>query len=293
MPVACANCGNQNADGNNFCQNCGRPLTAAAPAAAAAPPPPPPAPAPPPPPPTYQSPYYQPAQPMPVSRTPVGLIVGVVVGLLVLMGRCGVVAAAVVAHPKPSPVAHVSAVPSSAPTTAPTAIPTSAPTAAPTNRPTPRPTQAPPTGGCLVTKTWTANAPGFKVLKQDDYSADLETPDGDGTLFIQSGSLQQQTNTSGYVASVLSSIAKKYPDASVCLKPNSETHGGLQGIIVGACYTYAPQNAQAFKAADVFWISVSSSNVLYVYEVFTQAQNFDHVYNQECLPVIQSLAWRD
>lgn len=275
MPVACLSCGTQNPDGNNFCQNCGRPLTAAA-----APPPPPvaaQAPPPPPPPPAYQSPYYQPAQPMVVHRTPVGLIVGVVVALLVLMGGCGVVLAAVATHPKPSPVAHVTAAPTVAPTVAPTAVPT----------------QAPSSSNAIGTKTWSANAPGFKVLKSDDFSASLLTPSQDGTLFIQSGSLNQSTNTADYIATVMASIAKKYPDASVCLKPVAESHGGKDGIISGTCYTYTPTNGKAFRAADVFWVSVSGGNVLYVYEVFTDATTFDQVYNKDCLPVIDSITWKD
>jgi hypothetical protein len=33
--------------------------------------------------------------------------------------------------------------------------------------------------------------------------------------------------------------------------------------------------------------------VLYVYEVFTDASAFDHVYNTRCVPVIDSIAWKD
>ena len=89
MAVTCARCGTQNPDGNQFCQACGTPLTAAAiqpaappsflPGPPAAPPPAPPGPPafPPPPPPGYQSPYYAPSgvgpQP-PVHRTPWTLI---------------------------------------------------------------------------------------------------------------------------------------------------------------------------------------------------------------------------
>lgn len=302
MALACPSCGTQNPDGNNFCQNCGARLPVAAAVGAApppppvnpvmaAPPPPPGAPVMAPPPPPYQSPYYQPAQPAVVHRTPLGLIVGVVVGLLVLMGGCGVVVAAVAAHPKPVPVAHVAAAP--APTAASTPVPAAVPTAQPTKAPTPQPTTAAATGGGISTKTWSANAAGFKVMRQDDFSALLLTPDGDGSLFIQSGSLQQSTNTNDYLANVIASIGKKYPDASTCLKPTAEAHGGKDGIIAGTCYTYTPQNGKAYRAADVFWVSVSSGNVLYVYEVFTDADLFDRVYNKECLPAIGSIAWKD
>src|SRR2546422_476907 len=111
MAVACAKCGTQNPEGNQFCQNCGTPLAAAAPSAAPpapappapapmAPPPavaaaPPPAPGAPPPGYAYQNPYYQPgAGAPPVHRTPWVMIVGAVVGVVVILAGVGIVIAA-------------------------------------------------------------------------------------------------------------------------------------------------------------------------------------------------------
>src|SRR6058998_3945247 len=115
MPLTCGRCGNQNPDGNAFCQVCGTPLAARSqPSAVAAPPPAPvgppgympPPPAGPPPgyapgPPAgmappmagpggYQSPYYAPSAPgAGVHRTPWMLIIAGVVALIVLMAGCG------------------------------------------------------------------------------------------------------------------------------------------------------------------------------------------------------------
>ena len=77
------------------------------------------------------------------------------------------------------------------------------------------------------------------------------------------------------------------------MKPAVETHGGKEGIIVGACYTYTPSSGSAFAAADVLWASVDSSNNVFLYEVFCDAKNFDNMYNKETLPVIadNSLQW--
>src|SRR5258708_39171312 len=94
MAVTCARWGAQNPDGNQFCQACGTPLSAAA-AGAPAPPPPPSAlplayPSPPPLPVAYASPYYNPAGAAPqaaVHRTPWALIIsGVAVPTFALAG---------------------------------------------------------------------------------------------------------------------------------------------------------------------------------------------------------------
>src|SRR6266849_4450915 len=100
MPVACARCGTVNPDGNQFCQTCGTPLTAAAfgpSGPPGAPPGPPPGYMPPGPPPGaaapgYQSPYYAPSAASaqaPVHRTPWVLIITAVVVLVVVMAGCG------------------------------------------------------------------------------------------------------------------------------------------------------------------------------------------------------------
>ena len=301
MAVTCANCGTQNPDGNRFCQSCGKPLAAAPVGATAAPPAgpiPAPAPAaapggPPMPPPGYQSPYYapQPGQAVAVQRTSAGLIIGIVGGLVLLMVAAMFLIGLLFLHstpkPNPSPVAHTTTTP--VPSTP--APQTSAPST-PTPRSTPTPTRS---GGTNIVKTssFQVNAPGWKTLKSDSLSVTLLSPQQDGTLYILAGQLKQPSDTQTWVAAFLSDAAKKYPDATLCLKPAAETHGGKDGIIAGACYTYTPQSGAAFAAADVLWASVDSNNNVFMYEVFCDAKNFDNVYNKETLPVIadSSLQW--
>lgn len=314
MAIACANCGTQNPDGNKFCQSCGKPLAAAPLGAAAAPAaaaPPPPAPAPAPgaagaPPPGY-SPYYAPVpgQGVTVHRTSPGLIIGIVGGLVLLMVAAMFLIGLIFLRPQPKPVANVTTHGTPAPTTpvpttpvpqptstGPGPTPTPAPTQRPTPTPTPAPTPTPHSGGATIkTSSFQVSAPGWKNLKQDSQSVTLLSPQGDGTLSIAAGSLQQKTDTQTFLTTVLTDIAKKYPDAKICLKPVAETTGGKEGILVGACYTYTPSSGAAFPAADVIWADVDSSNNLFVYEVFCQVKDFDNVYNKEVLPVVETIQW--
>ena len=137
------------------------------------------------------------------------------------------------------------------------------------------------------------NAPGWKTLHQDNLSVTLLSPQQDGTLQILGGHLKQQSDTKTFLDQYLADIAKKYPDAKLCLQPKAESHGGKDGVIVGACYSYTPQTGAAFPAADVIWASVDDSDNVFTYEVFCQVKDFDNVYNKEVLPVIadNSLQW--
>jgi zinc ribbon protein len=295
--AVCTNCGVQNPDGNRFCQNCGRPLLAAAapppPQPMAPPPPAPMAPAPPPPP-GYQNPYYapQPGQAVVASRTSPWLLIGVVGGLVLFMIIAVAVIAAVLLRPSPTPhprpVANQTATPG-------TPAPVGTPTSQPLRTPTPTPTPSRSSGGSNVIKTnsFQVNAPGWKTLHQDNLSVTLLSPQQDGTLQILGGQLKQQSDTKTFLDQYLAQIAQKYPDVKLCLQPKSESHGGKDGVIVGACYSYTPQTGSAFPAADVIWASVDSSNNLFSYEVFCQSKDFDNVYNKEVLPVIadNSLQW--
>lgn len=268
--AVCATCGAQNPDGNRFCQNCGRPLVAAA-----APPPP-----------AYQNPYYapQPGQAVVASRTSPWLLIGIIGGLVFFMIIAVAVIAAVLLRPGPSP--HP--LPVANQTTAPS-------TPAPIGTPTPAATPSRSSGGSNVIKTssFQVNAPGWKTLHQDNLSVTLLSPQQDGTLQILGGQLKQQSDTKTFVDQFLADIVNKYPGAKPCLQPKSESHGGKDGIIVGACYTYTPQTGAAFPAADVIWASVDDSNNLFTYEVFCNTKDFDNVYNKEVLPVIadNSLQW--
>jgi hypothetical protein len=254
------------------------------------------------PPPGYQSPYYapQPGQAVAVHRTSPGLIIGIVGGLVLLMVAAMFLIGLLFLHQTPkvttSPVGSNQTTPVPSTPTPVSSGGTSTPTPTTRQTPTPTPTPAPPPhGGSNVIKTssFQVNAPGWKTLKQDSLSVTLLSPQQDGTLFILGGQLKQPSDTSTWVATFLADVAKKYPDATLCLKPAKETHGGKEGIIVGACYSYTPQSGSAFPAADVLWASVDSNNNVFLYEVFCEAKNFDNVYNKETLPVIadSSLQW--
>ncbi|HEX6350745.1 MAG TPA: zinc ribbon domain-containing protein [Candidatus Dormibacteraeota bacterium] len=284
--AVCARCGTQNPDANRFCQNCGQPL------ALAAPPPAPPAPSPPPPAgyqPAYQTPYYapQPGQAVAVSRTSPWLLIGILGGLVLFILVAAVIMSAILLRPSPTPhpVANTTSAPVSTP--APFTQPSSTPV------PTPTPTRSGGGSNMIKTNSFQVNAPGWKTLHQDNLSVTLLSPQQDGTLQILGGQLKQQSDTKTFLDQYLADLAKKYPDAKLCLQPKSESHGGKDGIIVGACYSYTPQTGAAFPAADVIWASVDSNNNLYTYDVFCQVKDFDTVYNKEVLPVIadDSLQW--
>ena len=172
----------------------------------------------------YQSPYYapQPGQAVAVHRTSPGLIIGIIGGLVLLMVGAMVLIGLLFIRPSPkpnpSPVATVANVPSTpAPSTPIPSAGTSPPPATPTPRSTPVPTPTPsrPTGTSVIkTNSFQVNAPGWKNLKQDSLSVTLLSPQQDGTLFILGGQLKQSSDTQTFVASFLSDVAKKNPDAS-------------------------------------------------------------------------------
>src|SRR5438874_4935157 len=168
MPVACPRCGTQNPDANRFCQNCGTAL-AAAPPVATQPPPPAPAAGPPAaqaPMGGYQNPYYAPTQPQQVHRTPWMLVVGIIVGLVLVMGACGVGIAIVI------PKGNTNNTTASGPKLGTPAPPSTkaSPTPGTQASPSPKPTPTQAAGGQTVSvTTLSVNVPnGFKVSDKND-----------------------------------------------------------------------------------------------------------------------------
>src|SRR5438105_1162695 len=189
MPVACPRCGTQNPDANRFCQNCGTAL-AAAPPVATQPPPPAPAAGPPAaqaPMGGYQTPYYAPTQPQQVHRTPWLLVVGIIVGLVLVMGACGVGIAIIV------PKGNTNTNQPSGPKLGTPAPPTTKSSPSPVGEasPSPKPTPGPSSGGQTVSvASLTVSVPsGFQVIDKNDNGVTVQTPKGDGVIQVQSAKL--------------------------------------------------------------------------------------------------------
>ena len=296
MPVACSRCGTQNPDGNRFCQNCGTVLAAAPPvatqAAPTAPAPVPGGPAVGPPPAMggYQNPYYAPAQPQQVHRTPWLLVVGIIVGLVLVMGACGVGIAIVV--PKGNTNTNQTSGPKLG-TPAPPAI-KSSPSPVGQASPSPKPTPGQSSGGQTVSvASLTVSVPsGFQVIDKNDNGVTVQTPKGDGVIQVQSGKLSNPTTEQQLQQAVLAYLKQKYPDANVCGSDNNVEINGPSGSIAKICFTLTSQNSPAVAAAAVYWLATNSAhNVFYEVDGFTTDANFDS-FMDTTSPFVDSVNWK-
>jgi zinc-ribbon domain len=278
MPLGCARCGAQNPDGNNFCQNCGSPLAVAAAVATQAtplysvqPPAPPPA---------YQSPYYVPAQPQQIGRTPWMLVVGVIVGVVLVMDACGVGIAIVV----PKNVRT---------TTGPTLGTPAPPNISETPGAKPTPTQATAGSQTLSIASLTVTVPAdFQIADKNDNQVTVETPDGDGLIQVESAKLPKPTTAQQLQQGVLASFKQKYPDANVCGSDDNVEINGPSGSVVKICFTLTQQNAPATPAAAIYWMATNSAlSVYYEVDGVTEADNFDG-FMDATSPFVDSVSWK-
>jgi hypothetical protein len=301
MAIACPNCGTQNVDGSQFCQNCRTPLVAAAPMAAPppmqAPPPAQPIAAKPPPPPGYA-----PAGPAaPVHRTPMGLIIGGAIAAFLLIAIIAVAAGFVISKAG----AHSSTPPSSPPTTAPTAAPTQAPTPAPTGKPTAGPTATPtrkptaaptptpaPAAGTITTNTFTLGlADGWKKIKSDKVSALVSNDTG--SVYVLSGVQDHQSSVDNEFAGVTAALKAQYPSVTECTKPADFSIDGEAGTIWGFNYLWTSPSGQTVTVCDLYYFSVPDSDPTYFYEVeiFMADADFDKFANGEAVTELTTLKW--
>jgi zinc-ribbon domain len=314
MALTCARCGNQNPDGNAFCQVCGTPLAVRAqPSAVAAPPPapvaaggymaPPPAVPPPryvqgPPPgmappmvgPTgYQSPYYSPSAPGgPVHRTPWMLIIAGVVGLIVLMAGCGT-ALAVLGNRASSSNNNtsgttISDLPSPSPAVTPT--PVASPIATPSTN---------PSGGASESNDGVIMPvpAGWTVANKDGESIVLTDPNSEGSVTAASGTsspvqtaVQNKTTLDDY-------FKQNYPDTRLCPGTTvaNTSFNGAKGISWALCFTLTAGGHSVAAAASLFAGANSSGSVYYVVMVITRQDNLK-AYITEAKPVLSGIHWK-
>ena len=307
MPVGCPNCGTQNPDGSQFCQNCRTPLMAgpAAPPPMAAPPPPaygapppaygapPPAyGAPPPaygaPPPAYAapggyapaygapaaSPYYTPGgAPPPVHRTPTGLIIGAGVAAFVILAILAVVGAFLFGNKGGSQ--HVPQPPptSAPPTIAPTTAPTSTPSSTPGNKPTPTATTTPepttkPTASAGAIDTNTFTLGLAPGFKKvKSDSVTALVANDTGSIYVGAGKQDHESSVQSEFTGIVDNLKQKYSQVSECTKPVDFTIDGIKGTSWGFNYLYTPQGGQAVKVCDLFFIAVPDTDKTLFYEV--------------------------
>jgi zinc-ribbon domain len=301
VAIACPNCGTQNADGSQFCQNCRAPLVAAGPPPPAAAPAPgyaPPAFAPPPGYAPGHSAYYAPAGPAaPVHRTPMGLIIGGALAAFLILAIVAVAAGFVVSKAAAHSTTPPSSPPTAAPTAAPTAVPTAAPTTAPTRTPTPAATAAPkptaaPAAGDITTNTFTLGlVAGWKKIKSDKVSALVANDTG--SIYVLAGRQDHQSSVDNEFAGVIAALKAKYPQVSECTKSASFSVDGVDGTIWGFNYLWTAPSGQTVTVCDLYFFSVPASDPTYFYEVelFMADADFDKFANGAADPELATLRW--
>jgi zinc ribbon protein len=279
VAVACARCGAQNPDGNQFCQACGTPLAAvAAPPTSTAPPlayaSPPPTPV------AYASPYYSPvgaAPQAPVHRTPWVLLVSAVVVLIVVMAGCGT-AIALIGKNTANQAGGIAVIPSPSPGVSPSPI------ASPNL----------PIGPDASNEGVTIPVPaGWSVANKDTESITLVDPNGDGSVTVASG-LSNPSQTAQENKDTLDRyLTSKYPDTRTC--PNSKatngTLNGVSGIAWTLCFTLTSSGQSVTAAADLFAGANSDGGVYYLAMLVTSQANLQALESQS-QPILQGIQWK-
>ena len=289
MALTCARCGTQNPDGNQFCQACGTPLSAAA----AAPPPAPPAgpiPGPPPgaPPPTYQSPYYAPTgagQPA-VHRTPWVLIISAVVALVLVMAGCGTAIA--VLGSRTASQGNSGGIGSQ--------LPSSTPAGSPSSIQSPIPSPSPGPGGSNIVSNAALSITvpaGWNVINKDDESISLTDPSGTGSVTIASGSSSPPQTAQQNKDTLTKAFQSHYPDTKTC--PNSKTTtgtlNGAQGIFWELCFTLTAGGQSIQAGAPMFTGANANGNVYYAVVLVTTADNMAN-FASAARPLLLSIVWK-
>ena len=285
MAVTCARCGAQNPDGNQFCQGCGTPLSAAAVGALRAQPPPSALPlayaSPPPLPVAYASPYYSPSGAAPqaaVHRTPWVLIISAIVVLILVMAGCGT-AIALVGGGASSIGGGVAGLPSPTPGTSPSPI------ASPTSA-----------SGATTASNAAATVPlpsGWTVSTQDAETIILVNPNSTGSVTIASGTSNPRQSAQRNKDDVDKSLRSKYPDTAPC--PGSKTTtgnlNGAQGIFWNLCFTLTSSGRSLPAVASLFVGANSDGSVYYLVMLATSQSNLQS-FTFESKPVVQGIQWK-
>ena len=285
MALTCARCGAQNPDGNQFCQACGTPLSAAAVGAPPAPPPPSAMPlaypSPPPFPVAYASPYYNPVGAAPqaaVHRTPWVLIISAIVVLILVMAGCGT-AIALLGSGAPSVGGGVAGLPSPTPGSSPSPI------ASPTS----------PTGATSASNT-AASVPlpsGWTVSTQDAETIIVVNPNSTGSVSVASGTSNPRQSAQQNKDDVDKSLRSKYPDTAPC--PGSKTTtgnlNGAQGIFWNLCFTLTSSGRSLAAVASLFVGANSDGSVYFLVMLATSQSNLQN-FTFESKPVVQGIQWK-
>ena len=298
MAAICARCGTQNPDGNQFCQNCGTPLTAR-PSAVAAPPPAPLAPPPPGPPtayasppmagpPAYTSPYYAPSGPaVAVHRTPWMLIIAGVVVLVILMAGCGTALAVLGNRASAGNNTSGTALSDlSSPSPASTPTPIASPVTTPSTSPSGGTTES--NDGLTITLP-----AGWSVANKDSESIVLTDPDSEGSVTVASGASSPTQTAQDNKATMDSFFKKTYPDARVCpgTSTANTTLNGARGLSYQVCFTLTAGGQAVPAAASLFVGANTSGSVYYVVMVVTREANLVP-YVTKVRPVLATIKWK-
>lgn len=275
MALTCTRCGAQNPEGNQFCQACGTPLTAAA-----APPPPAYA-SPLPPPAAYASPYFSPTAAFPqapVHRTRWILILAAIFALVVLMAGCGT-AIALFTNGRVAVTGGITAdVPSPTPSGSPSPIGSPSSLAGPTE-----------SNDAVALPV----PSGWVVDSKDTGQITLADPSGAGIMTVGSGSSNPSMTAQQQKDGVDQVFTSKYPDTKVC--PNTRTTtgslNGPQGLFWTMCFTLTSGSQSAPAAASMFVGTNADGSVFYGVILLTRQDNLQN-FLDEAAPVLKRIQWK-
>jgi hypothetical protein len=321
MALTCARCGAQNPDGNQFCQACGTPLTAAvapppaAPAWIAAPPPatplpaapgaPPQAPAwsaapqqappsapsstapplayasPPPAPVAYASPYYSPTAAYP--QAPVHRTPWILI-LAAIFGLIVLMAGCgtAIALLNNGKVGVTGGITSDVPSPTPAGSPS--PVASPSSL----------TGPSASNDGLTVPVPaGWVVDAKDNEQITLADPSGAGVMTVASAQSNPTSTAEEQKNSVDQGFLSKYPDYKPCpgTKTTTGSLNGPQGIFWTVCFTLT-SGSQSFPAAASMFVGVNSGGSVFYGVILIARQDNLQNFLTEAAPVLKGIQWK-
>jgi hypothetical protein len=216
------------------------------------------------------------------------LVVGIIAGLVLVMGACGVGIAIVVPKNNGGTVGEPKLGTPAPPATATSPAPGQG---APSPKPSPAQTSA--AGQTVSIASLSVTVPnGFEIVDKNDDQVTVETPKVDGLIQVQSARLPSPATDQQLQQAALGYLKQKYPDASVCGSDNNVEINGPKGSIVKICFTLTQQNSPAVAAAAVYWIATNSAhNVYYEVDGFTAADSFDE-FMDVTTPFVDSVKWK-
>ena len=220
----------------------------------------------------------------PVHRTPWMIIIAAIVGLVVIMAGCGTVLAFSTFGKNTQTASSFKSLSSPSPAGSPS--------------PLPSPTATPPSSGGNGTESNSSEnvlvPNGWSVLNKDDETITLESPSGDGSITIGSGSQSPSQSAQQNKDQLDAFFKEKFPDTKLCpgTKVSTGEMDGAKGIFWQLCFTATSGSQSVAIGAPLFVGANSSGSVYYAVILEAEVSNMNN-FIKESTPILDGgIHWK-